>query len=428
MLREHESRREVVAEMHLRRWPIVSVPSTVFQIVFAVQPEDRAIERDRIAALPAGSLEEDSNPRHVAGTLPGGTRFAWERHNEASTMTLFVDAENQAIAMLDEQGEGSPLAHDLGWAMDMPGSVVRATRIVVVKDEKAASRMLDQCAFEPMDVVSCYVGCAETRKAARIWSDFRLHEHGFGYVLVAANGMQGADLSRTIQRMQELGNYRNLALLGLPVARRGWKVLDAIESQLGELTGDVANDDVTDDALLEEVTRMSIELATEATTADYRMSATEAYAKIVEERLDDLCVQPCDNYLSLVDFTRRRLQPAVRTCAAHRRRSEQLSQRTAQFVSLFRTRIETRIENQNARLLASMEASAARQLRLQQLVEGFSVVALTYYSISLIAHILEGLEEGMGGIHPGPILAVLTPVVAVLIWLIVHRAKALILK
>lgn len=428
MLREHEERRGAVAEMHLRRWPIVTVPATIFQIVFALHPDERAAETAKIESLPPELRDDDSNSRHVGGRLPGGTRFAWERHSEASTVTLFVERDDQPLELLHDGTEGSNFARDLAWALDMPGKVVRATRIVVVENEQAAAAKLDKCNFEPMDVVSCHIGCTQTSTAVRIWSDFRLRDDHFGYVLIAANGMSGADLSRTIQRLQELGNYRNLALLGLPVARRGWKVLDSIESQLAELTGDIAREDVTDDALLEEVTRLSIELATEAATADYRMSATQAYAEIVKERLEDLCVTPCPDYLSLVDFTRRRLHPAVRTCVAHRRRSEQLSQRTEQFVSLFRTRIETRIENQNARLLKSMEASSARQLRLQQLVEGFSVVALTYYTISLIAHVLEGMEDSLGDFHPGPILAVLTPIVAIVIWLAVHRAKALILK
>jgi hypothetical protein len=40
------------------------------------------------------------------------------------------------------------------------------------------------------------------------------------------------------------------------------------------------------------------------------------------------------------------------------------------------------------RLLRSMERSSSLQLRLQQLVEGLSVVALSYYGISLIGYML----------------------------------------
>jgi uncharacterized membrane-anchored protein len=262
---------------------------------------------------------------------------------------------------------------------------------------------------------------------ARIWSDFRLREDGFGLVLVAACGMAPAPLSRTVQRLQELGNYRNLALLGLPVAREGWRALDRIEGALAEVNRRVALPEVTDDDLLEDLTRLSMQLVREGSAADYRMSATQAYATIVEERLAELHIRAVPGRLSLVDFTQRRFLPAVRTCAAHRRRAEQLAQRTAQVLSLLRARIETRIENQNGRLLASMERSASRQLRLQQLVEGLSVVAVSYYALGLVAKMLEGLEELVPAIHAHVATAVLALPVLAAVWFAIHRMKRRIL-
>jgi len=425
MLNEHEQRREIVAEMHLRRWPALRAPCTIFQVVKLLDADERGLEASALDALRADGLDPDNNPRHVSGSLSGTVRFVWERHSEASTVTLVVEGDGRPDPVADPDGDDA--ARALYWAFALPGKVVRATRMLLLDTEAEAEALVPGLAFEPMDLVSCRIGCAHGSASARIWSDFRLRDNGFGFVLVAANGMSGADLSRTLQRLQELGNYRNLALLGLPVARKGWKVLDGIEKDLGQITAKLARADLTDDALLDEVTQLAIELASEAVAADYRMSATEAYAKIVDERLEDLSISPCEGYLSLVDFTRRRLHPAVRTCAAHRRRSEQLAQRTAQFVSLFRTRIETRIENQNARLLASMDASSARQLRLQQLVEGFSVVALTYYLIGLFEHVLEGAARGAMHIEVPVIVAIMTPVLAAAMWLIIHRAKARVL-
>ena len=53
----------------------------------------------------------------------------------------------------------------------------------------------------------------------RIWSNFRVHEDGFGRLLVQDRGFKsGGDTSRLVQRIQEMGNYRNMALLGLPLA------------------------------------------------------------------------------------------------------------------------------------------------------------------------------------------------------------------
>ncbi|RVQ66534.1 DUF3422 family protein [Croceicoccus ponticola] len=421
MRNEHELRRVVVNEMHLRRWPALMPDCTVIQILRQVTEAERDKEREALSQLPAGATPDPSpNPRHFQARFADGIIFGWERHSEATAATLFI--QRSAEFALDPTAD-QQVATALGWLMDLPGKIVRATRIAVVGDEASAQAMLPRFAFAIDDIVSCHVG-----DGARIWSDFHLRDDGFGAVLVAANGMPASDLSRTVQRLQELGNYRNLALLGLPIAQRGWKVFDTIEAELAMLGARIGSAEVTDDALLTEVTGLSMELMTEAASSDFRMSATEAYGRLVEERLDDLCIRPCAGFQSLADFTQRRFQPAIRTCAAHRRRGEVLAGRTAQFISLFRTRVETRIENQNGRLLHSMERSISTQLRLQQLVEGLSVVALSYYLIGLIGYVLKGAEKAVPALPATAIAAVLVPFVVLATWFAIHRLKARIFR
>jgi uncharacterized membrane-anchored protein len=421
LLNEHELRRMLVSEMHLRRWPQVRAPCSIVQFVRLLDPSGREEELAAMAALPsAGPIAPGTRPRHLDGTLAPGLAFTWERHSEASTTTLFVAGAGAGPAR-------PALADALAWAGSLPGKVIRATRLQLVEDEAAALAMLPALGFAPDELVTCHVAAGPDEARARIWSDFRLREDGFGVILVAACGMAPQPLSRTLQRLQELGNYRNLALLGLPVAREGWRALDRIEAMLGAMNRAVARPEVTDDELLDDVTRLSMELVGQASAADYRMSATAAYATIVEERLAELTITPVPGCLSLADFTQRRFLPAVRTCAAHRRRAEQLAQRTAQVLSLLRTRIDTRIENQNGRLLASMERSASRQLRLQQVVEGLSVVAVSYYALGLVGKVLEGAEVLAPGLHAHVVTAVLAPLVVAGTWAAIHRMKRRIL-
>ncbi|MBC2665144.1 DUF3422 domain-containing protein [Novosphingobium flavum] len=420
MRAEHALRRAVVAEMHLRRWPRLCAPASVIQYLRLVgEGEAREAERVMLGRL-AGGEPPAPGQRHLIGTVAPGVRFCWERHSEATTFTLFLEGSGPALAMRGDSG----LAGLLDAAEALPGEVMRATRVVLVEDEAAAGELLPGLGFLSADLVSCHVGGpGMAGPGARIWSDFALRDDGFGVLLVAANGLRGHPLARAVQGLQELGNYRNLALLGLPVAREGWAALDGIERGLEAVSRDMARPEVTDDALLEEVSALSLRLVAHGAASDFRMGAAEAYAAIVEERLAGLAVRPVPDHLSLADFTQRRLLPAVRTCAAHRRRAEQLAERLARFVSLLRTRIETRIENQNGRLLASMERNSARQLRLQQLVEGLSVVALSYYAISLVGHVLDGAEAVLPGVHAGPWLAVLTPCTVAGVWLGLHVLK-----
>lgn len=99
---------------------------------------------------------------------------------------------------------------------------------------------------------------------------------------------------------------------------------------------------------MNEVCGLSLDLVSIATAVSFRLSATSGYARLVDERMQSLAVEPVAGFPSLNDFTQRRYLPAVRTCEAMSVRLEQLSARAALFTSLLRTRIETRIENQNA--------------------------------------------------------------------------------
>ncbi|MEO6609135.1 MAG: DUF3422 family protein, partial [Aestuariivirga sp.] len=54
-------------------------------------------------------------------------------------------------------------------------------------------------------------------------------------------------------------------------------------------------------------------------------------------------------------------------------------------------RVDIMLETQNQQLLRSVDRNARQQLLLQQTVEGLSIVAISYYAISIAAKLIEGL-------------------------------------
>jgi len=413
--REHPLRRQVVGEMHLRRWPHVEAPARVFQWIRLPTPAERAAELAELRQKAGAPTPNGEAPRHIGGTLAPHVDFVWEGHSEASSLAVF---DSRPGAADDRMAADPDLAAILHWAEAMPGAVIRATRIDVVPTDADAAPLVAALGFEPAELISCLIG-----GSARLWSDFRVGPEGYGRLVVAANGMGSHDLSRTLKRLQELGNYRNLALLGLPAARDAWPALNAIEERLCTLGDHVRDTALADDALLEELSAVSVELVSIATSVNYRMSATTAYARLVEERLEDLGVAELPGYQSLADFTQRRFLPAVRTCAALTERERQLSGRAAQLSALLRARIESRIEAQNSAMLRSMERSIATQLRMQELVEGLSVVALAYYAIGLSHYLLGGLHEVWPGFDEDLTTALMVPLFLVGMWGLVRRLK-----
>jgi uncharacterized membrane-anchored protein len=94
------------------------------------------------------------------------------------------------------------------------------------------------------------------------------------------------------------------------------------------------------------------------------------------------------------------------------RRKENLSKRISRTSELLHLRLQLSLETQNQQLLVSMDKRSEIQLRLQQTVEGLSVIAMTYYSMSLIELLLKPVAiENYLPISQGIALAAITPVV-----------------
>lgn len=419
-MRDHELRRRAVGEMHLRRWPLLPVPCHIVQWVLAVDDVERADELHAIE-LQAGGADLVGNPSHREGRVNDRVTFTWERQSEGSSLTLYSSPCDEA-GFLDPASDGH-ISQAIAWAQTLPGQVIRSTRIWLGENDADLQRVLDQHSLNRDELVSSTVG-----GGIRIWSDFRIMDDGFGRLFVAANGADRRDLTRQLQRMQELGNYRNKALLGLPVARECWPKLDAAEERLRDLSNRIADSDARDDSLLEELSGLALDLASVSTAISFRIDATRAYGQIVEERLEQLDVKPVEGFASLVDFTQRRFRPAMNTCLATNERNERIAHRTEQLASLLRARIDTRIENQNAELLRSMEQSISMQARLQQLVEGLSAVALSYYVLGLLKYALYAVPDDVLGVSDEFVVGLLVVPLVLGVWWTMHVLKDRLIK
>ena len=417
---DHPQRRLVVDEMRARRFPAVPVPARIVQVVTLVDPADRAAERGYVGlaadALGGAVIAMDRSLLASRGRLT----LVWERHAEASTLTL-IHADDRARGFAYPPLD--PLPQD--WLAAMHGRVIRATLVAVAdaSDPDAPRWAEDDPSDAHGDPIGDMISCTLEDSAVRIWSDFRLYPDGFGRLLVHNRSLGPHDLGRVIQRVQELGNYRNMALLGLATAQDGAARLNALEGALADRARDVAEGRLSDEALLTELSALSAELATIGAATSFRMGATRAYAQVATDRLAALGIGRVAGYQSLTDYTERRLIPAVRTCASFSGRLGDLTERAADITALLRTRIETRMGQQSRDLLESMNANARRQLELQHLVERFSVVAISYYAIGLLLYLAKALEHGLG--WPDPIFlggAAVPGVVALVLWRLTREA------
>jgi uncharacterized membrane-anchored protein len=382
-IQDHPLRGALSAEMHVRRLPRLSVPCRMMQVVTVLGETNADAARTHIEALKRlATVLVPLTAKYGVLSIDGIT-LVWERHTEFATYTLLrpgITAEPFDPADFDP-------VRDRLYA-GMPGEIIRSTQIAVVatRDWDPAAVDLPRWFSDAATVV-----CDVADGLARIASDFQLNSDGYGRLLVHDRGLQHDEPGQLVLRLQELGNYRNMALLGLPLAQRLTPAVSRLEARLAELTQAVSERSSEDDRLLDELSFLSAELARLVAETRYRMSATRAYAQLSEDRLARLNIGVVRGYQSLDDFTERRLIPAVRTCESFSARLDDLSRRAAWTSDLLRTRIDIALARQNRDLLTSMDRRTDLQLRLQQTVEGLSVVAISYYLVALIGHILDAV-------------------------------------
>ncbi len=412
-IESHPLRAALSAEMHARRLPRLDEPASIVQHVVLTNEQEAAANLARLRdALAAAAVDFDIDSRHIACSLSGMT-FVWERHSEFMCYTFIVSG---AVASGGALFDPTNAAFVATWLGELHGFVIRATHARLVRDAPDENAIADAFGRDDL-VVSDAVG-----GAARIWCDFRLHADGAGRLLIHDKGMIGAEASQLLQRLQELGNYRKMALLGLPVAQGAISALAVFEDRLSDLAIRVADEEADDAVLLDELSGLCAELARMTSATGYRMSATRAYADLCTDRLRRLAMIPVRGYVSFDDFTERRLLPAMRTCEAFSRRLDDLSKRAEWTSALLRTRVDTAINRRNRDLLASMDRRTALQLRLQHTVEGLSVVAVSYYGAGLLHYVRTALEPA--GIHWPPWSDLLViPLILAVTWLGIRGLK-----
>ena len=413
----HPLRRALNDELHARPFTIVEAPEHVLHLAVLSGPGGPAEDHRRLAQLCAvfGVAAPDGG-NHFAGDF-GRFRLKWERHTEFATYTLF-GAGSRALT------EPDPLLAHLppDWYEALGADLLVACRIAIERQGEASvsfAAMSDQLGAMPL------AGSRVLGDGAEIWTDFRIHQDGLARILLIDLDLRERQAGRLVQRLLEIETYRMMALLALPYARASGGAMASLGDEIAQITEAMAREDGADAerALLARVMGAAARVERLAAANGYRLSAAAAYHALVEARLAELRESRIEGLPTLSEFLDRRLAPAMATCRYAAQRQEALSQRLARSAELLRTRVDIALEDQNRAVLQSMDRRAQPQLRLQETVEGLSVIAISYYLIALIGHALEAVKAGGVELPTEIVVGILVPVVLCAVALTARRVR-----
>lgn len=426
----HPLRVPLAAEVHSRPSLRLNAPETLTHLALFSEPTldqqgaDCAPQHATLAALCQhfGVAAPGPDAKYFFHDF-GRFRLQWECHTEFATYTFAEEQpKNQAHNWpLGEAFEQLPLRHvPQQWLQGLQGQVMVAAHLVLSSANRFnATPLADLRSFFAGNVL---VG-SQALQGAEVWTDFALHADGFCRFLVQDVCLSYQQAGRLVQRVLEIETYRMMAMLGLPHAQRATPVLNRIEGELAKLTAAMTAETEADTAqtLLHQILDLAARLEKLALENSYRFAASAAYFNLVQARIEALRESRIEGAPTIVEFIDRRMAPAMSTCVATARRQHALSERIAHTNALLRTKVGIVQERQNRKILESLNTRAALQLRLQQSVEGLSVVAISYYSIGLISYVAKAVKSWGWPVNPDVLTGALIPVVACTVWLGLRR-------
>ena len=259
--------------------------------------------------------------------------------------------------------------------------------------------------------------------AAVIAGDFRINLAGhMRFAAFVDPDVGQRRIGRIVQRLCEIETYKSMSMLGFSRIRDLAPRISEMDARLTELMIDMTADCKPAEETLPALLSISSELETMAARTSFRFGATGAYEAIVLQRIDVLREQRFEGRQTFSEFMVRRYEPAMRTVNSAESRLQALADRAIRAGDLLRTRVDVERSAQNQALLESMDRRADMALRLQHTVEGLSVVAISYYAVSLAGYALYPLTEATG-LSKGMLTAIATLPVVVLVWWLVRRIR-----
>ncbi|MBC6442290.1 MAG: DUF3422 domain-containing protein [Rhodobacteraceae bacterium] len=417
----HPDRVVLTNELHARPFHEVNAPARTACLAIGRDVKTNT-DKDALLALldHYGTPHPAPDANQMTARL-GEVILRWERHTEFVTYALhqeFAGDPPFSGILFDALPEV--------WLNRVEGRLLTS---VLVRVEQADTA---EAAVERLRSVRRDWFVAESLAAsfvlgqdALIAGDFRLDPRGHVRFAVFRIGDTGPQrIGRVVQRLIEIETYKSTAMLTLPIARDVFAQLDGLDREMGAVVNGMTQPDVDRRTELDRLLELSARVESFSADTAYRFSAAEAYSAIVHQRIEVLREQRVNGMQLFTEFMQRRFDPAMRTCRAAQARLEGISGRAARASRLLSTRVTVETNEQNRRLLEQMDRRAALQLRLQQTVEGLSVVAISYYATGLLAQLLLPFGPTIG-MSEGWLTAILVPPVVFLVWLAVRRIRRL---
>jgi uncharacterized membrane-anchored protein len=151
----------------------------------------------------------------------------------------------------------------------------------------------------------------------------------------------------------------------------------------------------TDEVIYKRLTELAVQIENLDAGSHRILHSTREYISLVRNLLSLMKEERLPRMESFQNFILSTLEPIERSNQLLTNLISTLNKKVFQQNELVRSRIDIRLEQQNQQIFHELKVQANKQIQLQETVEGFSVAAISYYSVSLIGYGLKSLPESL---------------------------------
>lgn len=420
---EYSERQTLHAELNAEIYELISIPLQLSHLVLLSNRQWVGRERNLVI-----QLCERFGVKILNGAFDqlsvelGDFRLRWERHTEYSAYTFY------SMGPFDVPFAKPTISHvPRDWLASLPGEVLVATHIAL-DDRRRPSRSLSELAN--LFASNTVIGSKVSGGSASVWSDNQIHPDGFTRILIHDDNLRSRQVGRLVQRLLEIETYRMLAILPLTMTREIIPLLEQYEDQLAELTAtsNALNTIEDEQRLLVQLTGLASEIERISAQSSHRFSASLTYHAIMQQRIVELREERIEGLQMLYEYRKQRVTSAMGTVDLVRSKLEILSLRLERATSMLRTRVDISMESQIRDLLKSMNSRAYMQLRLQETVEGLSIVVLSYYLLGITGYGLKAAKAAGFDVNVELMIGIAIPVIVLVVFLAIRKFRLMVSK
>ena len=405
---EHVNRGTIHDETHARPSAPMSGAGFVRRAAFLSRDRGRDLQPLQASMQALAGLEKgQARFARQFSFRRGDVDVTWEMHNEFATLT-WRSAERPASAWPEGIGLEAHAALDFVAAMEV--EVLMAAHMPPERLTPMASPSL------------CYASLYEGQ--VEVATDFVADENRMVHFILAAANCGDRRRGVIVRRLLEIETYRSLALLGLPVARQLSGRVQVLEHDLSKITREIGDPGAVDIQRqgLDSLHRLSVEAGRQVEDTGFRLAATQAYGDILANRLERLGERSLGESTTITRYLDNRIRPALATCRAAEKRLGELGGRVQRSIELLNATMSVAIQSQNQAVLDTILRTAVSTYRLQETVEGLSIIAMTYYGLGILGYVFEAFHDELPLAKP-VMMTLAAPIVALLVFVLVRRLR-----